>query len=110
MGGIQIGRLRERVMLEVNTPTVDPVDGAHIDHWTVVDTVWGEVLGLSGREYLSAREVHAEVTVRITIRHRSDVEPLLWRATVGGVVYNIQHVVDLAGRRRHLELWVSRIL
>lgn len=108
MSRIRIGDLRHRIVLQQNTPTEDPVDGAHIDGWRTVATVWGELLELSGREYLASREMHADVTATITIRCRSDIEPLLWRVKVVDTVYDIQHVIDLDGRHRHLQLMVSR--
>lgn len=106
---MRIGRLRRRVRLEHDVPAIDAVDGAEIEQWVTVASVFGELLDLRGQEYIAAQETHASVTSKITIRYRTDVEPLRWRAVIDGITYNVLHVVDLAGRRQYLELLVERI-
>jgi SPP1 family predicted phage head-tail adaptor len=104
------GRLRHLVTLQENQPTIDPVDGAETDNWVEIQTVWGELRTLSGKEYLASRESHADLTGKIRIRYRAGLEPLRWRAIVSDQTYNIEYIGDVDGRRRELELWVSRIL
>lgn len=104
---IRIGNYRHRIALQQNTPTQAP-DGSRVDTWTTVATVWGQLLESRGREYLAAQEAHSELMGKIRIRYRSDVKPE-WRALYAGRTFDIQHVADLAGRRRELELFVSEI-
>jgi SPP1 family predicted phage head-tail adaptor len=104
---MRIGRFRHRIELQQNTPTQDD-DGSRIDNWTTVATVWGELLEIRGREYLAAEEAHSELNAKIRIRYRSDVRPE-WRAKFEGRTFDIQHVADLKGRRRELELFVAEI-
>lgn len=105
---MRAGRNRHRVQLEQNTIT-QAADGGAVETWERQATVWGEVLEIRGREYLTAREVHADLTTVIRIRYRPGIEPLLWRVKALDHTYNVEHVVDLAGRRRELELLCNRV-
>lgn len=111
---MRAGRLRRRVALEQNQPTRAP-DGGKRDNWISIATAWAEVRNLRGREFLTAKEFHAEVTTRIILRWRRgiDLEPLLWRVKTTDVTplhtYQVIHVVDLDGRRRDLELLCSEV-
>jgi SPP1 family predicted phage head-tail adaptor len=102
-----IGRYRHRIELQQNTPT-QADDGSRVDNWRTVATVWGELLEIRGREYLAAAEAHSELNAKIKIRYRPDVRPE-WRALFDGRTFDIQHVADLKGRRRELELFVAEI-
>lgn len=102
------GKLRHRVTLEEYSPAPE-ADGGEVPVYYPVATVWAEVLELRGRQYLEAREAHSDITTRIRIRHRTDVRPE-WRVRFGATLYRVEHVVDLAGRRRELELLCVAIL
>lgn len=75
--------------------------------WHEVGKVWCGVYELRGREFFAAREVHSELTTKIVIRYRDDVD-VEWRVqlSTNGVTrnYDIQHVIDVRGRRSELEL------
>lgn len=102
------GRYRHRIALQRNTPA-QATDGSNVDSWTTIAIVWGELLEIRGREYLAAQEAHSELTAKIKIRYRSDIRKDEWRAMFGDRVFDIQHVADLKGRRRELELLVAEI-
>ena len=102
------GRLRHRVTIEQSTP-VAAADGELIDSWTTVATVWAEVLELRGREYIAAREAHAEVTTKIKLRYIAGLTPKM-RVIFGAHTYDIAHIVDLQGRTRDLELLCTEII
>lgn len=99
---IRSGRLRHRVELQEPTVAQNTV-GELVTTWTTIATVPAEVLDLRGREYLTAREAHAETTTKITLRYRDDLTRL-WRVKHGARVFDVEAVVDLQGRRRVLEL------
>ena len=101
------GPLRRRVTLQKNFPT-QATDGSRVDDFRTIATVWGAIHELRGKEYLAAREAHSETTAKIKIRYRSDVRAE-WRAIHAGRVFDIQHVVDIGGRHRFLELMVLEI-
>lgn len=101
------GQLRRRIALQKNYPT-QATDGSRVDDYRTVAVVWGAILELRGREYQAAREARSETSAKIRIRYRADVKAE-WRALHGGRTFDIQHVVDLGGRRRMLELMVAEI-
>jgi SPP1 family predicted phage head-tail adaptor len=96
------GKLKERVTLQrraVGTDAMGQASGA----WTDVATVWALVLPLRGREFFAAAQVQQELSIKVTMRYRADVEPtmrLMWQ----GKPHDITGVVQLAGQRDWLEV------
>lgn len=104
---MRAGRLRHRVTLQRLERERDEV-GEERDLWVDVATVPGEYLELRGSEFLRAREIHHDVVAQVRIRYRSDVEPE-WRLVFRDRPYRIEHVIDLAGKQRELELLVATV-
>lgn len=81
---MQSGTLREKLILQVAGTSRDAL-GGEIISWGDVATLWGRVDAITGREVHAAQQIHAEVTLRVQIRHRTDVTAgnrLLWGTTV----------------------------
>lgn len=71
---IKAGALSERILIEAETLTVDPVTGADIRSWaTYADNVPAEVVPQSGREFLQSGARQGEATERVTIRYDAGV-------------------------------------
>ena len=98
---MRAGELKNRIVIQQNSPTRDAY-GAAIPSWSTVDTVWGRVADLTGREFEAAQKLNAEVTSRIKIRYRSGVTPAM-RATWSGHTYDILAVIEKVQDR---ELWL----
>jgi len=105
---MRAGELRHRVTLqrlvdgqdEAGQPTQVPQD---------VATVWAKVEDLTGREYVAARQVPvSEVSTRVTIRWRADVEPSM-QVVAGGRTLHVESVLDPGGRRRELQLMCREV-
>jgi len=77
---VKLGSMRHRILLQRRVDHVN-ADGETMIAYADVATVWGEVSPLSGREYITAKQVAAEVTTRIRIRHRHGIDAT-WRAIV----------------------------
>lgn len=77
---IQAGRLRWPVIIEGQSFEQN-ADGqmspAFVALYELADDVRAEIIPLSGREYVTAREIAAEITTRITIRYLPDIEPTM---------------------------------
>jgi len=67
---MRAGRLRHRVSIEQFSATTDEV-GDPVETWTPVDTVWANVLPISGREFFASKQVNAETTHRVFMRYRA---------------------------------------
>jgi len=99
------GRLDRRLTLQQPVRTVDETGDSQVS-WSDVATVWAMVEESGGRELWRAQQVMPEVSARILIRHRDDVQAD-WRAVEDGRVWSILAVRRL-GRKQLLELLVRR--
>lgn len=95
-----IGALRRRLRIEAPQRSPDGGGGAVVD-WQLVAEVWARIAPVSGRERAYAEQIAAEVSHRITIRYRGDVEPRM-RLCADDRVFAIEAVFDPDERRRRL--------
>src|SRR5690625_342560 len=72
---LSAGHLRHRIDLQKNVKTQDAQTGESADKWVTYKTIWARVEPLSVRDFISAQAAQSQVTARITIRRRSDIEP-----------------------------------
>lgn len=102
---MRAGKLRHRVTIQKNTPTRD-TDGAEIDSWSNVATVWGAVEYLSGNErYVDfGAQDSATANVRITIRYRASLDPSM-RVTWKGTAFDILEARPDPTFARQIELY-----
>ena len=97
------GQLRERAILQRNTPTTSG-RGEKVDSWAAYGTVWCEVLALRGREYYLAQQVNAEVQFKVSLRYRDDVtaqDRIVWGDRTLEVV---APPIDVGGKHVIMEL------
>lgn len=105
---MQSGRLNKRIkisQLVTGSPAVDAL-GTPNTSWEEVDTVWGSIEPITGREFWARQEIQSEITARIRIRYRDDVEPGM-KAEYGGKVYTIKNIIDPQEDHQELQLMVS---
>src|SRR5690625_1847908 len=89
--GLDAGKLRHRVTIQKCVLGIVSVGGRKVT-WDDVATVWAAIEPLSARERLVADQVQSEVTARITIRYRDDVDASM-RIKHGNDTYNIHGVI-----------------
>lgn len=70
---MRAGTLRHRITIQSVTETPRDAAGGVADTWGTYATAWASVEPLRGREFVEAAKVTAEVTHKITLRHRSGV-------------------------------------
>lgn len=99
---MQSGPMRDRVTLQVNTPTKDALGGL-VDSWGIVDTRWSNVKPMTGKEYFSAERVQSEVTHEIRMRYYSGLTTA-HRIKFGTRIFNILSILspDEQGREHLL--------
>jgi len=102
---IVAGRLSQRITLQSKSVVRDAMGGETLT-WVDAASVWAEIRPLRGRDLVAAQQVTSEVTARITIRYRSDVQAD-WRILHGSQIYDILAVVDPQARHEVLELECS---
>lgn len=69
------GRFNKRVTA-LRPPRPNEVDeaGQPVNDWQATTTIWAAIEPLRGRELFAAQAVNAEVTTRIRVRWREDVD------------------------------------
>lgn len=99
---LDAGKLRHRVRLERldylldsnGNAVQDPATGETPREWQEVATVWAEIAPISGREFIMSQAIQSQVTARLTIRYRDDVDASMRAVHVRkgrpDVVYNIK--------------------
>ena len=111
---MRAGRLRHRVNLQQQTQVQDQY-GGFTTTWTTVDTVWGAIEALRGKEFFEVGQTNSEVTARVVIRYSDDWAGIdnTWRIqdAHSGVKYDIESVIQPEERSRPntvFELMVKR--
>lgn len=101
--------MRKRVTIQRPVSSQD-VYGQMVNAWNDIATVWAKVEDLSGREYFQAQEVPtSQVTTRITMRWRNDVEPEM-RIVAGDRIFDIESALDASGRKAELQLMCKEVV
>lgn len=77
--------------------------GEEVPAWTTFATVWGAIVPASGREMLTAQQIQAVVTHKITIRYLAGLDPSM-RVLYNGRYFDIQAVIDINEQQRQMEL------
>jgi len=105
-----LARMKHRVTI-FRSPGPDETDeyGQPLDDPIPVATVWAAIEPMRGREYTAAMAEHAEVTTRIRIRYREDIDrTMIVRYKEPGDPefreFEILHIIHPEFRRRELQL------
>lgn len=102
------GDLRHRITLQSEREIVDEYN-TPIVGWEDYATVWAAIEPLRGREYLEAKNVTPELTVRIRIRYKEGIDHGM-RVKYGTRIFNIQSPpIDVEGRHQEMHLMCSEV-
>lgn len=93
------------VSIQRKTTTNDSY-GGQVEAWTTYATVWASVMPLKGRELIAAQAAQSEVTTRIGMYYRADVQPVD-RILHGSNIYNIMSVIDPEDAHRELQIMAT---
>lgn len=69
---MNIGKLRHRISLQSITETQNSY-GELVQTKSTYATVWASVEPLNGREFMDAKQINAELSHKVIIRHNSSV-------------------------------------
>lgn len=94
-----IGKMRHRITLQQPVEVTDAGGGRSIT-WSDVETIWAEVKPLRGTDRIHAMGSVYPVTHRMTIRHRTDVQPE-WRVSYDSRLFNIHFIIDPDERKNY---------
>lgn len=100
---IAAGKYRHRVTLQSKAVTRDAM-GGEVIVWSDVATIWARVEALTGRALMAAQQAQSEVSGRILLRHRADIQPD-WRVMHGADIYAIHAIIpDPSGEELNLQV------
>ena len=102
---MRAGELRNRITFQEPVHTRDTFQ-ADVITYTDVVTVWAAIDWESGRRFLEAAQLNAEVQGVVRIRYRDDVKPE-WRIKFGDRYFEIISIANIQERRRELQLNVK---
>lgn len=99
---MRAGPLRHRGTIQRATNTAT-ADGGFTPTWAAIGDVYMQVAPISGREFLEADQMRADVTHKITMRWHPDLavtprDRILW----GARVFHIEHLINVQERDRTL--------
>jgi SPP1 family predicted phage head-tail adaptor len=101
---LEAGRLRLRVAIQRNMSKVaNAADsfGEQPENWQTIDTVWGALEPLTGRDLLIAQQIQPQVAGQIIIRYRPDTLASD-RMMIAGGIYGIAPAID--DEFRHIQM------
>jgi len=96
------GQLNKRVQVMERTRISDGV-GGYEDALTPKFTVWANIHPLTGREYWSNQQTEAQVSHRIVIRYRPDINQS-YVISYNGKIFDIQYFLNVEEGNRFIEL------
>lgn len=71
--GINPGRLNKKISIKKEVSISDGGGGQKTDYELIANT-WASINTLSGREFWQAQQMQAEVSHKVTIRYRKEIE------------------------------------
>jgi SPP1 family predicted phage head-tail adaptor len=103
-----VGQLRHRVTIQRLDESTRDAAGQVVPAWVDVATVFAAVVPVSGRELFASQQVQANVTHKVTMRHREGVTPkqrVVWvTSKPANMVLNVVSVLPTVGAANSLEL------
>lgn len=109
MASLDARKLRHRVVIQQPMETQNADTGDMEITWVDLARVWAAIEPLSGREFIAAQSENNEVTARITVRFRPDINAKMrLYHEAKGVYYNIEGILaDKDSGKEYLTMPVS---
>jgi len=87
--GVSAGELRHRITIQHYLKGGRDIDGFDLGSaWTEYAKVWAKITPLSTKDLLSAQAAQSEVTARMKVRYRTDIDTtmrVIWKGRVFAV-------------------------
>jgi SPP1 family predicted phage head-tail adaptor len=99
---MRAGTLDRRIIIQTCVATTKDASGGTTETWSDFGTFWAEKRDLTGREFLAAGQLNAEVTTRFRMQWRTGID-VKQRILLDGFTYQIVNVAEI-GRRDGLEI------
>ena len=101
---MRAGTLRHRMLLQRPDFEQNSETGMLTTVWIDVCKLWAEIVPLSAREFIAAQSMQSDISARIVIRYRADIDATM-RLLHDGKIYNIKGVLtDPVSGREYITL------
>ena len=94
---VEPGDFKHSIAIQVNTEGRDATGGM-TESWATVETVWGNIRPMTGRELFEAQQVKAQVTHKVLMRKNTTVTPSHRLLLEDARILHIASVVDVGER------------
>jgi SPP1 family predicted phage head-tail adaptor len=101
---LPIGKLDRRITIEQATQGVGPF-GEPVETWAALATVWANAYAGSGKEFVAARQINAEVSMQFQIRWIADLSTTM-RILYDGKYFDIVDIAEV-GRHERLNIFAK---
>jgi len=105
---LRAGRLKKKITIQQPTETKDSA-GALQTSWSTFAIVWAEVTPQTGREFRTAQQVNAEITIVFRIRYLKSVTPKM-RISWDSRIFDIESIVNIMEKNEQLLLNCKEVL
>ena len=102
---MRIGPLRHRLTIEEYEVLSNDI-GVESRQWKTLETVWGSIEVLTGKEYISPLGTKEEISVKITVRYFKELNSKM-RITFKDRIFKIEGIINPEERNIMLILLCS---
>ena len=104
---MRAGDLRHQIVIEQQSASLDSF-GGQVQTWSTVNTVFADIVPLSGRELEAAQAINTEISHQIRIRYQPALtDPKVvaaYRVRFGARLFNIHAAFNVDERNNELNL------
>lgn len=101
---LQIGKMDRRITIEQPTETQGSM-GETLTTWSTFAEVWANAYSGSGREFVAARQINAEVSMQFQIRYIAGITATM-RILYDGAYFDIDRISEV-GRRERIDIFAK---
>ncbi|MFC0188232.1 phage head closure protein [Fictibacillus aquaticus] len=99
---------RNRLSFQKKGTPIRDTEGNNVPSYTTAFTVWGSMEGIRGREMVASGALSGEVTYRIRIRYRKDIQTDM-RIQQGDRFFEIESAIDMNEEHKEIEIMCKEL-
>ena len=88
---VDAGKLTKRIILQKSIMTQNTY-GEEVPTWETISSVWAQIIELRGKEFWTSKQLNSEITSKLTIRYRTDVDTTV-RIMYGSRIFYILSII-----------------
>jgi SPP1 family predicted phage head-tail adaptor len=104
---IKAGGLNKRLIIQYQVKAQDTF-GAEAITWTTLDTVWGNVKPVSGKEVYRLQQMKVEADFIVTIRYRTGLDETM-RVKFGSRYFEIKYIQNTDEAKVELVMYCKEV-